>query len=81
MKTFNYFWKYSGLRDYHERGTIQAHNLPEAIAKLAHNQDFRISGTTLKRNGNRRIHFFGRCADTGLVKSSAPLVEGIIANA
>ena len=81
MKTFNYWWKFSGLRDFHDKGTIQARNLPEAVEKLAHNQDFRISGTQLKRHGNRRIHFFGRCADTGLGKSSAPLVEGIIANA
>lgn len=81
MRTYNFWWKFSGLRDFHNKGTIEAPNLPQALAQLAELESFRISGTHLKRHGNRRIHFHGRCADTGLGKSSAPLVEGIIANA
>jgi hypothetical protein len=80
MKTFNYWWKFTGCRDYHEAGTIQARNLPEALEKLIYNQDFRLSGQTLKRHRNRRIHFYGRCACSG-IGIPAPLVEGIVANA
>lgn len=79
MKTFNYAWKFSGIRDFHNKGTISARNLPEALEKLKQDNSFRIHGTTLKRHGNRRIHFFGRCVESG-IKISAPLVEGYVSN-
>jgi hypothetical protein len=80
MKTFNYWWKFSGLREYHERGTVQARNLPQALDFIAQKEGFCLSGRSLKRHGKRRLHFWGRSDETGLVKTSAPLVEGVVAN-
>jgi hypothetical protein len=81
MKTFNYWWKFSGLQDYHNRGTIEASNLPHALEQLAELEGFRVSGTRIKQHRSRRLYFVGLCTETHPGKFSAPLVEGIIAKA
>jgi hypothetical protein len=80
MKQFNLFWKFSGIKNYDPHQTITARNLPEALEIAANDHGFLIRGETLKRNGNRRIEFWGYAGE-GTMKVPAPIIQGVIANA